>query len=84
MSAPITCGRFTYDPDAKTLEGPAAYMREQGDEKLARILAGTDVAFNMTAHLSPSVEMAVLVHLQTDYAGWAGRRMLLAALEARR
>jgi len=70
-----TVGRFTLDEDG-TLTGPADYLREQGNEKLDRILSGDDVAFNMTAHLSPSVEVAILVHLQTDFAGWVGQKQM--------
>ena len=84
MSAPITCGRFTLDPDTGTLTAPAQYMREQGDARLAAITAGRDAAFNMSAHLSPSIEIAILVALQTDYAAWAGAHFFFAAMEARR
>lgn len=58
------------------LTGPAQYMTEQGNAKLDRILKGEDTVFNMTAHLSPSVEVAILVHLQTDYAGWLGFKQM--------
>ncbi|CAG0947552.1 hypothetical protein ANRL1_04260 [Anaerolineae bacterium] len=36
------------------------------------ILAGEDTIFNMTNHQSPDIETAILVRLQTDYAGWLG------------
>lgn len=67
-----TVGQFTIEGD--TLSGPKQYMEEQGDAKLALILKGEDTIFNMTAHLSPDVETAVLVRLQTDYAGWLGMK----------
>jgi hypothetical protein len=70
-----TVGRFYIEGGA--LYGPALYMQEQGDAKLAGILAGTDTVFNMTSHLSPDIYTAILVALQTDYAGWAGMRQLI-------
>jgi len=63
-------GRFTLD--GTTLTGPERYMREQGDARLAQMLAGNDPVFNASAHLSPNIETAILVWLQTDYAAWAG------------
>jgi hypothetical protein len=73
-----TCGKFTLDNG--TLTGPAEYMRQRGNALADAICAGKDAVFNMTSHLSPSVEMAVLVRLQTDYAAWRGARQLMAAL----
>lgn len=78
----ITVGAFYYE--AGSIFGPAEYMREQGNAKLDGILAGTDAAFNVSAHQSPNVETAVLVSMQTDYAGWLGMRQLLAALGSKR
>lgn len=76
----ITCGAFTYNTETNVVSGPAEYMKEQGNARLDRILAGQDVVFNMGCTRSPSVEMAVLVSLQTDYAGWKGTRQLLNSL----
>lgn len=39
---------------------------------LDKILTGEDTIFNMTKDQSPDVETAILVRLQTDYAGWLG------------
>lgn len=75
----MTVGRFKIEGGA--LYGPATYMTEQGDAKLSRILDGADTVFNMTAHLSPNIETAILVAMQTDYAGWAGMRGILATLD---
>lgn len=72
-----TVGRFTIE--GETVTGPAQYMKEQGNAKLERICAGRDQVFNMSAHLSPDVETAILVHLQTDYAGWKGAHDLFGA-----
>ncbi len=65
-----TCGQFTLEDGI--LSGPKAYMDEQGNTLVDKVLAGEDVIFNTTAHLSPDIEMAILVRLQTDYAGWLG------------
>ncbi len=54
------------------LTGPRAYMEEQGNALVDKILAGKDMIFNMTSGQSPDVETAILVRLQTDYAGWIG------------
>lgn len=76
----ITVGRFTYNKETNEVSGPAEYMEERGFAKLDAIMAGTDVLFNFGCVKSPSVEVAVLVSLQTDYAGWKGTRQLLAGL----
>jgi len=49
-------------------------MHERGNAKIKGILDGKDVVFNSVAHLSPDLETAILVALQTDYAGWAGMK----------
>jgi len=74
----MRAGEFTYENG--TLSGPKQYMEERGNERLEQILAGRCTSFNMTCHLSPSVEMAVLVSLQTDYAGWRGMQSLKRSL----
>ena len=43
-----------------------------GGGLLDRVLAGEDTIFNMTNDQSPDIETAILVRLQTDYAGWLG------------
>ncbi len=73
--ATLTVGPFTFE--GSDLNGPARYMEERGFALLDRIDAGQDATFNLTAPLSPSVEMAVLVRLQTDYAAWLGQQELL-------
>ena len=70
-----TVGRFTITDGALT--GPALYMEEQGNAKLDRILSGKDQVFNLSSYLSPDVETAVLVALQTDFADWLGAREML-------
>ncbi len=71
-----TVGKFTLDNGS--LSAPAQYMKEQGDAKLNRMLAGDDTVFNMSVGFSPDTETAILVALQTDYAGWIGMRGFLA------
>ena len=56
------------------LTGPAQYMQEQGNAKVDKILAGDDTVFNMTSAYSPTIEIAICVALQTDYAGWLGMK----------
>ena len=68
--AVIVVGRFTYEDGI--LLGPRDYMLEQGNALLDKILTGEDTIFNMTKDQSPDVETAILVRLQTDYAGWLG------------
>ena len=77
----ITVGRFTLNADG-TLSGPAQYLTDQGNELIDRIVAGTDTVFNMSQHLSPSVEIAILVRLQTDFAGWRGHQQMLGWLKS--
>ena len=75
-----TVGQFTYDEKTGTVVGPKQYMDEQGSAKLDRILSGNDVVFNMGATRSPDVITALLVAMQTDYAGWKGTKQLLEGL----
>jgi len=75
----IVIGKFSLD--GNELNGPGSYMEERGFALIDRIEAGQDQTFNLTCHLSPSVEVAVLVRLQTDYAAWLGERELLARLK---
>lgn len=65
-----TVGRFTLENSV--LSGPHDYMAEQGNALVDKILAKEDTVFNMTADQSPDIETAILVRLQTDYAGWLG------------
>lgn len=78
----IEVGRFALI-DGNTVEGPGNYMADQGNALVDRILAGEDCIFNMTAHMSPSAEIAVLVRLQTDFAGWKGVRQFSMGVRPR-
>jgi hypothetical protein len=52
--------------------GPRDYMEARGNALLDKILADDDPIFNLTKDQSPDIETAILVRLQTDYAGWLG------------
>ena len=71
-----TVGKFQID-ETGMFSGPNQYMTEQGSCKLDEIMAGKCISFNMTCHLSPDIETAVLVAMQTDYAGWIGLQQTL-------
>jgi len=75
--AAIKVGRFSWDAETGTLAGPKEFMLEEGNALLDKILNGEDQVFNMTARLSTSIPVAVLVRLQTCLAAWLGERELL-------
>lgn len=62
--------------------GPTDYMAAKGNAKLDEILAGQSASFNMTCHLSPDIETAILVAMQTDYAGWKGMQRTFVELRS--
>ena len=74
-------GQFTYDTETGTLAGPAEYMKEKGHDKLEEILSGKSAVANFGMLKSPNPYVAVLVALQTDYAGWKGMRQFCAGLK---
>ena len=75
--AETTVGRFTYNATTGAVTGPEAYMRERFPTCRAEIESGRNVAFNYgAAGASPNIETALLVAIQTDYAGWHGARTL--------
>lgn len=77
-------GEFSFDTDTDTLIGPADYMRERGDICIAGIEAGDNVVFNYgCAHSSRDAIGALLVALQTDFAGWNGTRVFLDGIKPR-
>lgn len=71
-------GKFIYD--GEHIAGPAEYMKEQGSEHLDNLLAGKVTSFNMSMHYSPDTVTAILVAMQTNYAGWRGSRELMKCL----
>jgi hypothetical protein len=70
--AALKVGEFLYEDGS--ISGPKTYMEEQGSRRLEQILSGNDAVFNMSAQYSPNIETAILVLMQTDYAGWKGSR----------
>jgi hypothetical protein len=75
----IVIGKFTLE--GNDINGPASYIEQRGFALIDTIQEGKDTTFNLTCHLSPSVQVAVLVRLQTDYAGWLGQQELLRRLK---
>ena len=82
-----TVGRFTFDSTTGEISGPADYMRSSDFARCKTAIEnGTNVVFRAAVleGLSPNVETALLVAVQTDYAGWAGARQFNAMREAAR
>ncbi len=78
-----TVGKFTYK-DGQVI-GPKGYMEATDGYKvvMARIEKGQDAVFTYgVQHKGGIVDMAgaLLVALQTHYAGWKGTRELLVGL----
>lgn len=73
-------GEFVYDAESNTLTGPAEYMREQGNKFVEDALAGRSAVLNyaLTNGGGSDPVRALLVALQTNYAGWKGTRDLVA------
>lgn len=74
MSSNITTvGSFTFDAETSTVSGPADYMRSDEYRRcIASIENGTNHVFRAGMEHSPTPEVALLVTIQTDYAGWHG------------
>ena len=75
-----TVGQFTFDTETSELVGPKSFMEsEDYAEWLARVKDGRDSVINFGA--SPDFVTALLVSVQTCYAGWHGRETFLRSLE---
>ena len=61
-----------------SVEGPGDYMNGQGETLLTQLATGEDAIFNLTCGQSASLEIAVLVRLQNDYASWRGIQQFCA------
>lgn len=73
--ANVTVGQFSLNPVTGALTGPADYLAERGNARVEAILSGDrDPVFVEGYRQTRSVEQALLVSLQTDYAGWKGAR----------
>lgn len=69
----ITVGSFTFDPNTSEVSGPAEYMRSDEYARcIASIMDGTNHVFRAGMEHSPTAEVALLMTIQTDYAGWHG------------
>lgn len=76
----VEVGRFTFDTATQTLTGPADYFESCGgvDKAVEMALASTVFKYG-AAGASPSPQVALLVALQTDYAGFKGSRDFFGA-----
>lgn len=75
----FTVGRFTFDSETSEISGPADYISsEQYKALIKSIEAGVNHTFRAGLEYSPNVETALLVTIQTDYAGFAGMRQFNA------
>ncbi len=80
---PTTVGQFTFDAETSSISGPADYMRSDDYRRtIESIEAGTNHVFRAGCEFSPTIEIALLVTIQTNYAGWAGAQQFHARREA--
>jgi len=57
------------------ITGPKEYMESRGHELIKRISLGLeDEHLSMYIRFQPHIPTAIKVFIQTDYAGWKGRR----------
>jgi hypothetical protein len=74
----VSVGAFTFEPDTGTIQGPAEFMRSADYRECIRsIETGTSVTFRgayeyQMSQPAPSFGTALLVTVQTCYAGWHG------------
>lgn len=57
-----------------SVEGPAEFMAEAGERLLARAEAGQSAVVNYAVDSGVPPVKAILVALQTEYAGWLGMK----------
>jgi len=75
---PVRVGEFTFDGQYVT--GPKDFMESESWRHLREQIAhGQNAVLNyaISSGQSPSVEVALLVTIQTHYAGWRGTRDFL-------
>lgn len=73
MTTVTTVGAFTFDSATSEVTGPAEYIRSAEYRRcVASIEGGTSHCFRAAMEHSPNLETALLVTIQTDYAGWRG------------
>lgn len=72
-STTTTVGKFTFDTADSTVSGPADYIRSAEYARcIASIEGGTNPTFRAAVEHSPDFVTALLVTIQTNYAGWHG------------
>lgn len=74
------CGQFAIVEDgtgAQFVSGPAEYMKDWGDRRLAKLVSGNDEVLRISLQHQPDIEMCILVLMQTDYAGWLGHQQMV-------
>lgn len=77
----IHVGRFVLDTTTSELSGPRAFMESTDFADWKRGFdAGTDVVFRAGLEHSPTPEIAMLVSIQTCFAGWHGRKSFNRAM----
>ena len=54
------------------LMAPALYMQERGNQKLQEALDGKSQSFEIMQQHCKTIEQAIVVYLQTDFAAWKG------------
>jgi len=80
-----TVGAFSFDSATSEVTGPADFIRSADYRRcIAAIEGGTCPTFRAAVVHSPNVETALLVTIQTVYAGWKGMRDFNAMREAAR
>jgi len=74
----ISIGEFTADKNVQTedlsISGPKSYMDERYEQVMKDIADGQSAVFNMAGMRGVPTTQAILVTLQTDYAGWVGMK----------
>lgn len=69
-------GEFTFDDETSEVCGPAEYIRSTEYRRcIASIEGGTHYTFRAACEHSPDFVTALLVTIQTDYAGWHGMQV---------
>jgi len=75
-TSPTTVGAFTFDPADSSVSGPADYIRSDDYRACVRSIEnGTNHTFRAAVEHSPDVVTALLVTIQTNYAGWHGMQI---------
>lgn len=63
--------------DSLVVSGPQSYMNERFPILKSKIESGQCYVFNYSLKLGNPIKLALLVAVQTDFAGWKGTKELL-------